>query len=251
MGINAVDESGNSSSGGASDNAQSGNGAGNAGDIERIVNEAISKALGPRLKRATSSIEEMVAARVQEAISKLPASAPAQDPDPPKKLNLESLDQKVDARLKALQDELAAERKQRAEAEAKVIDTRRRADLESHFARHMGADSPHLRAYLREYADQFQHRDGITYRVVKDEFGDESYIPADRAVEELFKSELKHLVPQRSAGLPPSSLARGVPMPGPAAQRGGFLEQEILHAQAMSDPATFNALYRDPSNKPK
>lgn len=245
-------------SGDGSDKSSSASGGDTSGiDIERMVNDAVSKALGPRLKRATSSMEEMIAARVSEALAKFAPADPPKlsepDSDGSPKLTVKALDQRVDTQIKALQTELASERKARADAEAKASQTRLRADLESHFAKHIGSDNPHLKAYLNEYAAQFQHREGNTYRVTKDEFGEDAYVPIDRAAEELFKNELKHLVPQRSANLPPTSIARGMPFTGqgPANGKGlGIFEREVLHAQAMGNPDAY-AAYQQQLNEKK
>ncbi len=247
-------------SGEGSDKSSSASGGDTSGiDIERLVNDAVSKALGPRLKRATSSLEEMVAARVSEALAKIApveqakVPAPVSDDEPSQKLTVRALDQRVDTQMKALQAELASERKARADAESKATQTRLRADLESHFSKHIGSDNPHLKAYLNEYAGQFQHRDGITYRVSKDEYGEDAYVPIDRAAEDLFKNELKHLVPQRSANLPPTSIARGMPFTGqgPANGKGlGIFEREVLHAQAMGNPDSY-AAYQQQLNEKK
>ncbi len=246
-------------SGDGSDKSSSASGGDTSGiDIERMVNDAVSKALGPRLKRATSSMEEMIAARVSEALAKIAPVDPSPrvsepDSDVSQKLTVKALDQRVDTQMKALQAELASERKARADAESKATQTRLRADLESHFSKHIGSDNPHLKAYLNEYASQFQHRDGVTYRVSKDEYGEDALVPIDRAAEELFKNELKHLVPQRSANLPPTSIARGMPFTGqgPANGKGlGIFEREVLHAQAMGNPDSY-AAYQQQLNEKK
>lgn len=252
MSTNAGDDSGKSSSASGGDTSGL--------DIERMVNDAVSKALGPRMKRATSSMEEMIAARVAEALAKLAPSSPEAPKIEPassgdiesNKLNLKTLDH----RFKALQDELAAERKARADAEQSAAQARLRSDLESHFARHMGSDNKHLAAYLKLYGEQFQHKDGATYRVTKDEFGEEQYVPVAQAVDNLFKSDLKDLIPQRGPKLPPTSIARGMPMAPQQGQNGqppqlGIFEREILHHQAMASPEAYAAYQAQLANSDK
>lgn len=233
--------SGNGAGGGESGNSSGGN-----ADIERMINDAVSKAIGARMKRL--NLEEQIAAAVQKTLA---TSAPAQaEPaegqthsDPDQRLNLKTLD----SNYKALKQELERERQARQLAEQSATQTRLRSDLHSAFAKHVGADSPHLNAYLNLYANQFKVHEGTTYHLRKDEFGNEEMVPLDVAADQLFKSELKHLVPSKTPNLPPSSIARGMPMAQPGQQQGqarsGFLEQEIMHSQAMSDPALFAELY--------
>jgi len=235
--------SGNGASGGGSDNP----GGFNAEDLARMVNDAVSKAIGARMKRL--NLEEQISAAVEKTLAGKTAPSPADDAgnapahSDPERVNLKTLD----SNYKALKQELERERQARQLAEQSATQTRLRSDLHSAFAKHVGADSPHLNAYLNLYANQFKVHEGTTYHLRKDEFGNEEMVPLDVAADQLFKSELKHLVPSKTPNLPPSSIARGMPMSQPAQQQGqprtGFLEQEIMHSQAMSDPALFAELY--------
>jgi hypothetical protein len=231
----------------------SGSGSGNPSDassvdIERLINDAVSKALGARMKRL--NVEEQINAAVQKALSAVtpaPAQAdPAEVPnhgDTEQRLNLKT----VNSQIKAMQEELAAERRARQEADSRATQMKMRTDLQGAFSKYAGSDNPHLPAYLNHYADKFRVHEGATYQIGKDDFGNEELVPLDMAVDHLFKNELKHLVPKNTPNLPPTSIIRGMPMPGQQPQNGqartGFLEQEIMHAQAMTDPTVFNELY--------
>lgn len=241
----ASDGNGIPPSGSASDNA-SGSGAMNPDDIAKLVNDAVSKALGARMKRL--NIEEQISAVVEKTIAaKLaPQSSEAASPTeaPPtmaegndiqsNRANLKT----VDARLRQMEAELNKERQARAAAEQSAMQARLQSDLKSTFAKHAGADNPHLPAYLNHYASQFKVHEGQTYRVRKNEFGDEELVPLDVAADEMFKSELKHLVPQRSQNLPPASIARGMPFAHQASQQRAanpLLQQIGQHFAAHGD----------------
>jgi len=219
-------------------------------DIERMINDAVSKAIGSRMKRL--NLEEQINATVQKALaSVVTAQAPTQAEsaevqshgDTEQRLNLKT----INSQLKAMQDELAKERQARQEAEQRAAQQKLRTDLHSAFAKHAGADNPHLPAYLTQWEGKFKVHEGETFLSRSDEYGAEELVALDMAAEQLFKNELKHLVPSKTPNLPPASIIRGMPMPSQphqsGAPRGGFLEQEIMHAQAMSDPAVFNELY--------
>lgn len=247
----ASDGNGISSSGSGSDIPSAPSGV-NAQDIERMINDALSKALGPRLKRERSSMEEMIAAKVAEALK---ASAPvdnASTEHPPEggdiqsnKLNLKALD----TRYKLLQDRVDTAERQAKEANERESQTRLRSDLQGAFSKYAGADNPHLPAYLNHYSSQFRHVEGQTYRVTKDDYGDEHLVPLTAAAESMFgkEGELKHLVSSKSPNLMPSSMARGMPMPASSVNQHpamGLFEREIAHHQAMSDPAAYDALVK-------
>jgi multidrug efflux pump subunit AcrA (membrane-fusion protein) len=221
----------------------SGNGAVNPADMERMINEAVSKALGARMRRL--NLDEIVAKAIEQhmpaAQSQQPAALMPEQNDP-EKLTVKSLDAQVKAQLKTLQDRLDASEKARAAAEAKAAQTRLQSDLRTSFVKHMGADNPHLDAYLNVYANKFQVREGQTYHVTQDAFGDEQIVPLDQAAESLFKGELKHLLPQKSSHLPPTSVARGMPMAAGQRQSPGILEREILHSMAQRDADSFEAI---------
>jgi hypothetical protein len=210
-----------------------------------MINDAVSKAIGSRMKRL--NLEEQITAAVQKTLAATqaaPAEQAAEAPShgEPERLNLKT----IDARFKAVQEELARERQARQAAEQSATQTRLRNDLQNAFAKHAGSDNPHLQHYLNSYLGQFKVENGVTYHSRKDEFGSEEMVPLDVAAEQLFKSELKHLVPSKTPNLPPTSLARGMPMAQqqqPGQPRQGFLEQEIMHQQALGDPAIWAELY--------
>lgn len=219
----------------------------NSVDIERMINDAVSKALGARMKRL--NLEEQIAQSVQKALAaNAPAStqaepAQAQDHgDVEQRTNLKT----VSSQLKAMQERIDAAERKAQEAEARAAQEKLRSDLQTAFAKHAGADNPHLPAYLNHYATKFRVHEGATYQVGKDEFGNDELVPLDLATEQLFKGELKHLIPKTTPNLPPASIVRGQPLSqqqGQGQPRTGFLEQEIMHAQAMTDPTLFNELY--------
>lgn len=217
-------------------------------DIERMINDAVSKAIGSRMKRL--NLEEQITAQVQKALSAVAVQAPTQaEPaegqshgDADQRVNLKTLN----SQLKAMQDRMEAAEKKAQEAEARAAQQKLRTDLHSAFAKHAGADNPHLPAYLTQWEGKFRVHEGQTYQTRRDEYGNEELVPLEMAAEQLFKSDLKHLIPSKTPNLPPASIIRGMPMtqqPQNGQPRTGFLEQEIMHAQAMSDPAVYNELY--------
>jgi len=243
MANNADPTSGNVGSASASGMASDSN-----VDIERMINDAVSKALGARMKRL--NVEEQINAAVQKALaSTIPATAQAETAEAPshgeteQRTNLKTLN----SQLKAMQERIDAAERKAKEADDRAAQARLRSDLQAAFAKHAGADNPHLPAYLNHYAGQFRVQDGNTYQLRKDDFGNDELVPLDLAAEQLFKSELKHLIPKAQPNLPPASIVRGQPMAQSNGQqgqpRGGFLEQEIMHAQAMTDPTVFNEIY--------
>jgi len=243
----AIDTPGTGSPlGSASDNANSDEPTVKVSEVERMINDALNKALGPRLKRETGKLAESVERIVQDRLSKLVApqdQTPANPIQPEvsadhEKLNLKTLD----SRFKAIQDELMKERQARKEAEDRATQTRLKSDLSQTFAKHIGSDNPHLQAYLNMYASQFKHQDGTTYRIVKDDYGQDALVPLEQAAPEMFAGELKHLVPNAKPNLPPSSLVRGQPMPIP--QQGkhpalGLFENEIARHLSVNDPDAY------------
>lgn len=222
--------------GSASDNA-SGSGAVNPADIERMINDAVSKALGARMKRL--NLEETIAKSVESHLEKIASNAQSVGPVDTDggNLNLKTLDAQMKAQFKALQEKYEASERARAEAEQRASQSRLTADLNSTFARYMGADNKHLPAYLKMYQDQFRIHEGQTYRATKNQFGEEELVPLDAAAEAMFKDELKHVLPQKTTNLPSSSIARGTPMASANSEqpRVGIFEREILHQQAMHD----------------
>lgn len=212
------DESDSSSNGNASDKANAG-----AGDIDAKINKALSnhmQRLEKKLAAQMSSmfdgdafgkilenrLEAIANAAVGDAGDPKAASAPAPNGGiEQNKLSLKTLQEKLDSLTKGIE----TERQARIRAEQQTIETRTRSEVQAHFARHLGADSPHLRPYVNEYMAQFQYKDGAIVRKVADEYGNESYVPAQQAVEELFKAELKHLQPSKTTQLPPNGYRNG------------------------------------------
>jgi hypothetical protein len=250
MSNNAAPPSGNGGNlGSASDNAEE-TVTLKVSELNGMIETALNKALGPRLKRETAKLSESVEKLVQGKLGTLvqpseqsiQAAAPsATGADEPERLNLKTLD----ARFKAMQDKIDAAERKAQDAEARAVQTRVKADLHSTFSKHAGADNPHLPLYLDKYSSQFRVHDGKTYRAVRDEYGEEQLVPLEQAASDMFAGELKHLVPSAQPRLPSTGLVRGMPMNGNAngSSKLGIFEREILHAQAMSDPDLHDALY--------
>lgn len=216
-------------------------------ELNSMIETALNKALGPRLKRETAKLSESVEKLVQGRLGALvqpsepTAAASVVAADEPEKLNLKTLD----ARFKTMQDKIDAAERKAQEAEARAVQTRVKADLQSTFSKYAGVDNPHVPLYLDKYSTQFRVHDGKTYRAVKDEYGEEQLVPLEQAASDMFAGELKHLVPSTQPRLPSTGLVRGMPMTGNAGgpPKLGIFEREILHAQAMSDPDLHDALY--------
>jgi hypothetical protein len=251
MSNTAAPPSGNGGNlGNASDNANGEEITVKVSDMERMLNDMLNKALGPRLKRETKGLEasmekilqaklaSLVQPQAEAAVSHQQASA-----DEPDKLNLKTLD----ARFKAMQDKIDAAERKAQEAEARATQTRVNSEVQSIFAKHAGQDNPHLPLYVEKYASQFRTHEGKVYRVAKDEFGEESLVPLEQAASDMFAGELKHLIPSSQpsrGGLPTTSVVRGMPIANTPGQRqGGIFEAEIMHHQAMSDPSLYASLY--------
>ncbi len=116
------------------------------------------------------------------------------------------------------------------EAEQRARETRIRSDVHTQFSRYLGADSPHLAPYVNHFLAQFADHDGQTSRKIKNEYGEDAYMPASQAIDELFKGDLKHLVqPARNGGLVPAALARGQVVQNPQAPRRGFMDEAKAH----------------------
>jgi hypothetical protein len=205
------------------------------------VNEIVNKALSARDRR----ISEQFTAQFAE-LKGLLQPAKAAQPEPNAADNSASSEKLT---LKALHEQIASlnkgieqERKARAEAEQKAVETRMRAEVQAQFARHLGADSPHLGPYVNHYLAQFQHKDGQVVRKVVGQYGEEEFLPADKGIEELFKGDLKHLVQTSKAGnLPPAGIGqlRGTPFAkalAPQANGLNPMRAEMLEAIAKDRP---------------
>lgn len=223
--------------------------------IQKLVEETVGKALAARMPRVKNT-EETIAKMVADAMAKLPApqaAAPGSDNSvEPEKLTLKTLQAEREADRKAflaLQQQLKDER----EANTKM---RIRADVEQHFARHLGADSKHIKPYVNTYLDQFVHKDGQTYRKGDDGYGNEVLSPVDKGIDEMFKNDLNHLIPARNGGLPPRQQPgqRGQQWTAPvnqAPQGMSPMDAEALDAISKSRPELAAALASSFANRPK
>jgi hypothetical protein len=242
----AIDTPGTGSPlGSASDNANSDEPTVKVSEVERMINDALNKALGPRLKRETGKLAESVEKIVQDRLAKLvaPQAEPTAttiqaDVSAEQPLNLKTLD----SRFQAMQAKIDAAERKAKEAEDRAAQTRIKSDLQSAFGRHAGQDNPHLPLYVEKYASQFRVHEGQTYRAAKNEYGEEVYIPLEQATPELFAGELKHLAAPTRPNLPPSSLVRGQPMPVPPQGKHpalGLFENEIARHLSVNDPDAY------------
>lgn len=223
--------------------------------MQKMIEDAVGKALAARLPRVKNT-EETIAKMVQDAISKIPApqaqTGVDNAVDTPEKLN-----------LKTLQEQVANERKARLDLEknlqeerARGVQMRVRSDVEQHFARHLGADSKHIKPYVNTYLDQFVHKDGQTYRKGDDGYGGEVLLPVDKGIDEMFKNDLSHLIPARNAGLPPRNQPgqRGsawTPPVNQAPQGMNPMDAEAIEAISKSRPELAAALAASYANTPR
>lgn len=222
--------------------------------IQKLIDESIGKALAARMPRVKNT-EETIAKMVADAIAKMPSGQPVAQLDAvvetPEKLT-----------LKTLQEQRASDRKAFLELQQQLKDERDnnvkmriRADVEQHFARHLGADSKHIKPYVNTYLDQFIHKDGQTYRKGDDGYGNESLSPVDKGIDEMFKSDLSHLIQARNAGLPPRNQPgqRGsawTPPVNQAPQGMNPMDAEALEAISKSRPELAAGLAASFANRP-
>ncbi|HJU22761.1 MAG TPA: hypothetical protein VJ891_09640 [Casimicrobiaceae bacterium] len=230
MSTEAEAPSGNGASGGGSDNP-SGQGAVNPKDLERIVNEAVSKALGARLKRLDlDNLDERIAKGVDAHLTKIAESIqatpkPASDPAAGERQTLKSLEQKFGQEIAALKKRVEDEQAARRAAEEQAIDARVRSVVEAKFAGAFGPESPLVGTLMDSLYDVKKRfaraEDGSIQVRFKGEYGDET-VALDEGFKRLLDTELKHLVPAKTAQLPSATFqpTRGTPH-APSPQGGG------------------------------
>ena len=208
---NAATPAGTGGSGTGADNPGSG-AAPDSAEIQKLVQDAVSKALGPRLQRErereAKERQEAIEKMVTAAIEKLGASQTAQQQQQQQPAQP---DDKLAAQLKAYSSQIEALKKQMEEAETKRVaaeekerDNRVRSTVRDALVKQMGAENPHLSAYLTMLHDvgkRFVDIDGEVF--VKFKNGDiEDTKTLDDGVKELFKTELKHLAESRTQSMP-------------------------------------------------
>lgn len=216
--------------------------------IHDTINDVLPKAVHARVTRTEETLAELVKAE----LGKLSSAQPQEKKEPA--TDSEKLT------LKALQDQIAqlnkgieAERKARSEAENAAVRTRKDAEVRSHFARHLQGDAArHMDPYLKFYGDDFQVKDGVVGRVVKGEYGDEQFVPVNKAVDDLFAGDLKHLIQQSKAGnLPPVGArgAQGQPVSRlqPSETRPFFMD-EVVSELAKDRPEVASSLLQQAPN---
>jgi len=173
-----------------------------AGMMKDMVPRAIKASLTESLPQALAPMLEALQGR-QETQKAAPAAA-GNHADDEGKLTLKAMADK----LAALQSGIEKANKDREVSDTRLRDLRRETAIKSEFAKHLGADSPHLPAYTKLYGEQFVDVDGQIVRKSKSDYGEEVLTPADAAIADLFKGDLKHLVVQdKSRGLPVSGFS--------------------------------------------
>lgn len=252
-----------SDAGAPSGNGASGNGAGipstgDGVDIAALVNDAVNKALGARLKRI--DLEGQITRAVETAIAKVPAAsaeksqeqtAQAGSDAEPGKLSIKALQEKFDSEMKAMRASLDGERKARADAEQRAKDTRARSEFHAKLAAKMGADHPMLGTLMDSLYDvkkRVVESDGKLAIKFADQYGGEELKSLDEGVNALFENELKHLVQTSKAGSLPSAGFRGngKPIPGMQAAKGqpqlNALDRDLIEAVAKDRPELAEAM---------
>lgn len=235
----------------------SGTGAGNPGsvgdgvDVAALVNEAVNKALGARLKRI--DLEGQITRAVEAAIAKVPAqsahTAQESTATPPAagdgasdgKLSMKALQEQVSNLTKQLQ----AQQKAAQDAEQRARDVRARSEFQSRLAAKLGADHPMLGALMDSLYDvkkRVVEQDGRLAVKFVDQWGNEELKPLDEGVSALFDGELKPFVQQSKAGaLPPAGFraASGQPLRAQQIQQQtglNPLDAELIEAVAKDRP---------------
>lgn len=236
---NAGDGSGNSSSG---------NGAGipsatDGVNVEQLVNEAVNKALGARMKRL--DLGSQIEAAVQAALSKAGhASDKPQQPEggndaTPERQSLKTLTDELNRLRKQMSDQQAAT--ERAQQQAR--DEKIRGQLHSKLASKLSADNPLIGTLIDSLYDvkkRVIEQDGRIMVKFADQYGNEDLKPLDDGIAALFDGEYKHLVQQSKAqNLPPASFVRGAPMSAnqQQAQPSNPFYREIAKSALAENPA--------------
>lgn len=201
-------------------------------ELQKIV-MGIVKEIVPRTIK--QSLSEQSDTLLDQLADKMIQSAAGDDPAPAnggeqtqEKLSLKALQQKLDEMQRGIKERDEQIKTERQNA----MNLRLRSDVQSHFARHLGADSPHLEPYVNHFLSQFVDHEGKTARKTKNDYGEDTYLPAAQAIDEMFKGDLKHLVQQSKANaLPNAGLVRGQPFNGQpqGGKRPGFVEQAMNH----------------------
>lgn len=228
--------------------------------LDKLISDKVRDAVHARISRTEEKLANIVAteiAKIGSAKSEEKKPDPAQSEDKTK-VAKEEAEHRLS--LKALQEQIAnlnkgieQERQARARAEQQAVETMKRSEVVAQFAKYLGAESPHLAPYVNHYLTSFEVRDGKVVRKVLGEYDQEQYLAAEKAVEDLFKGDLKHLVQtSKAAQMPPAgfSQVRGQPYVPPQQQRPATtglnpLEADLIEAVAMSGrPELAQALHQ-------
>lgn len=197
--------------------ATSGNGGNGSADIERLINDAINKAVPGILKRALPAmIPQLIEAQLAAMAEKDPApTSPTEGAAPANGIAGNNANLKAhEARLAQLEAKLKASEEARAAAEQNARTANLMANVEAAFSKGIGADNPALRHLVKSYAADKRFdfdengQPGVRF---KREWGDE-LVPLDKGFSELLSTELKPFVPARNGSAPPSHVqGRGQP----------------------------------------
>lgn len=230
--------------------------AGDSVDVAALVNEAVNKALGARLKRI--DLEGQITRAVEAAIAKVPAQSAqqAQESAPAQPAGNDASDGKLT--MKALQEQvsnltkqLQAQQKAAQEADQRARDVRARSEFQSRLAAKMGADHPMLGALMDSLYDvkkRVVEHEGRLAVKFSDQWGNEELKPLEEGVSALFDGELKPFVQQSKAGaLPPAGFraAAGQPLRAQQIQQQtglNPLDAELIEAVAKDRPDLANTL---------
>jgi hypothetical protein len=185
---------------------------------EADIDRAIKKAL-----RKMGVFEDLNLIKTSIAQLAKTSETPAVKPTEPTPTTGNSAEGEQRTTLKSLQEQIVdltrgieAQKQATAAAEANARNVRIQSDVRAAFAKHLGADSLHIDPYVHSYLGQFVDKEGKTMRKAIGEYNEERLLSVADGVEDLFKTDLKHLVtPQSKAGvLPPTGVVRAMPGPG-------------------------------------
>lgn len=199
----------------------------NAGDTANAgtsdIDAKINKAIGNWMKRLEAKIPQLVESKLEALVQEgqstqkpepqrqQDASAGASDPA---RLNMKALENQInELKQQLLKRDEAIEQK-----EQQRIDALMRSQVREGLASVLGADNPNLGLAMDSLYDARKRfvagQDGSPLVKFKGEYGSEDdHLPLKEGLKKLAESELKHLMPSKTQGLPPVGPRRGNPVP--------------------------------------
>jgi hypothetical protein len=220
-------------------------------DVNELVNQVVGKRVKKEFSRMMESLPTLIQGAIKEAIGQKPADgangqqpAPANSGEGQDRLSLKGLHEQIANLQKGIESERQA--RQKAEDGNRLL--RIRSEVESHVLRHLGADSPNAPLVLSHFLPSFSEENGAVGRKTRDEYGTEQFVGVKDAVDEMFKQELKHLLPARNGTLPPARVQPTVGStfrpPGPASpvQMNPLAAEFIEGLAASGRPEMANAV---------